>query len=254
MKFTRLSFVSVIVFFTIFFPLTVVILLGLAKRWGYEAIPTEYSSTWWSMLLEPKFLRAIVNTIIVSGAAIAISVAFGIYVSYVLTFHQFRGKEFLSILVMSPMYVASIVLALGLLAAFPYLRNTPWILVMGVSLVVIPIAFRPIYAVMQKIDRNLIEAAESLGASRFNILTNIILPLTKSGIIASAALTLGLSMSELGVVILLFGPSWYTMAVQIYIESQWGVIGIAAAMGTLLILIASAAIIIVHRLRVEIIA
>lgn len=254
MKFLKFSFVSVIVFLTILFPLTVVVVLGLASRWGYEVIPTEYSLTWWSMLLEPKFLRAIINTIIVSGAAVALSIAFGIYVSYILTFYQFRGKEFLSVLVMSPMYVASIVIALGLLTVFAFLRNTPWILIVGLFLVVTPIAFRPIYAVMQKIDRNLLEAAESLGASRFTILTNIILPLTKSGIIAGAALALGLSMSELGVVILLYGPSWYTMAVQIYIESQWGVIGIAAAMGTLLIVIASLAIITVYRLRVEMLA
>jgi ABC-type spermidine/putrescine transport system permease subunit II len=252
MKFVRFSFVSVIVFLTIFFPLTVVVLLGLAPRWGYEVIPTEYSLAWWSMLQEPKFLRAILNTIVVSGVAVVLSVVFGIYVSYILTFYQFRGKELLSVLVMSPIYVASIVIALGLLTVFGFLRNTPQLLIMGLFIVVIPIAFRPIYAVMQKIDPNLIEAAESLGASRFTILSNIILPLTKSGIIAGAALTLGLSMSEIGVVILLYGPSWYTMAVQIFIESQRGVIGIAAAMGTLLILIAAAAIIIVHRLRVEI--
>ena len=249
----RFSFVSVIVFFTIFFPLAVVVLLGLAPRWGYEIIPIDYSLTWWSMLLQPKFLRAIQNTTIVSGAAVALSVAFGVYVSYILTFYQFRGKELLSVLVMSPLYVASIVIALGLLAVFALLRNTPWILVMGLFIVVIPIAFRPIYAVMQKIDRNLIEAAESLGASRFTILVKIILPLSKSGIIAGVALAVGLSMSEIGVVILLYGPSWYTMAVQIFTESQRGFVGVAAAMGTLLILIATAAIIIVHRLRVEIV-
>lgn len=251
MKFLRYSFVSVIVFFTIFFPLMVVIALSLASRWGYEIIPTEYSSRWWAMLLQPNFLRAIQNTIIVSGSAVVLSVAFGIYVSYLLTFYQFRGKEVLSLLVMSPMYVASIVIALGLLAVFKDLRNTPQLLIMGLFIVVIPIAFRPIYAVMQKIDPNLIEAAESLGASRFTILARIILPLTRSGIIAGAALAIGLSMSELGVVILLYGPEWYTMAIQIYIESQRGFIGVAAAMGTLLVAIAAAGIIVIHRLRVE---
>jgi len=252
MRFLRLSFISVAVLFTIFIPLAVVIVLSLAPRWGYEIIPSEYSLVWWSMLLEPKFLRAMVNTVIVSGSAVSLAIVFGVYVSYILTFHEFKGKGALSLLVMSPMYVASIVLALGLIAVFPTLRNTPWIMIIGLSLVVIPIAFRPIYSVMGKIDRNLVEAAESLGASRLAILFKIILPLTKSGIIAGAALALGLSMSELGVVILLFGPSWYTMAVQIYIESQWGIIGVAAAMGTLLIVIATLAIVTVYRLRVEI--
>ena len=251
MKVLRLSFVSVTLFFTIAFPLAVVIALSLAPRWGYEVIPTEYSLVWWSMLREPKFFRAIINTIIVSGTAVALAVSFGVYVSYILTFLQFRGKEFLSVLVMSPMYVASIVIALGLLTVFAHLRNTPWILIVGLFLVVTPIGFRPIYAVMRKIDRNLIEAAESLGASRLTVLTRIVLPLTRSGIVAGAALALGLSMSEIGVVILLYGPSWYTMAVQIYIESQWGLIGVAAAMGTLLIAVASTAILVVHRLGAE---
>ena len=96
------------------------------------------------------------------------------------------------------------------------------------------------------------EAAESLGARPWTVFTRIVLPLTKSGIIAGVALSLGLSMSELGITLLLYGPSWYTLAVQIYIESQWGFIGVAAAMGTVLIVIASAAVLIVHRLGVEV--
>ena len=99
-----------------------------------------------------------------------------------------------------------------------------------------------------------IEAAESLGASRWTILTRIIIPLAKSGIIAGTALALGLSMSELGITILLYGPSWYTLAVQIYIESQWGIVGVAAAMGTVLIAIAATAVVIVHRLGMEVTA
>ena len=252
MKILKLSFVSISMFLMIVVPFIVVVLLSFAPRWGYEVIPTEYSLKWWSMLLEPKFVRAAINTGIVSGAAVALSVVFSIYASYLLTFHQFRGKGILFLLVMSPMYVTSIVIALGLLAMFPHLRNTPWILILGHFLVVVPVAFRPIYAVMGRIDTHLVEAAESLGASRRTTLTNIILPLTKSGIVAGAALALGLSMSELGITLLLYGPSWYTLAVQIYIESQWGFIGVAAAMGTVLIATAAAAVILVHCLGVEV--
>ncbi len=252
MKVLKLCFISIGLFFIIVFPFVVVVLLSFAPRWGYEVIPTEYSLKWWSMLLEPKFLRAAINTGVVSGVAVSLAVAFSIYVSYLLTFHQFRGKEVLFVLVISPMYVASIVIALGLLIMFPRLRNTPWILILGHFLVVVPVAFRLIYAVMGKIDKDLVEAAESLGAPRWTTLTNIILPLTKSGIIAGAALSLGLSMSELGITLLLYGPSWYTLAVQIYIESQWGFLGAAAAMGTVLIVIASAAILIIHRLGVKV--
>ena len=252
MKALKPSFALISMFFIIVFPFSVVVLLSLAPRWGYEVIPTKYSFKWWSMLLEPKFLRAAINTGIVSGVAVALSIAFSIYVSYLLTFHPFRGKEILFLLVMSPMYVASIVIALGLLTMFPFLRNTPWILILGHFLVVVPVAFRSTYAVMGKIDKNLFEAAESLGARPWTVFTRIVLPLTKSGIIAGAALSLGLSMSELGITLLLYGPSWYTLAVQIYIESQWGFIGVAAAMGTVLIVIASAAVLIVHRLGVEV--
>jgi len=254
LKTIQLSFVSISMFFIIIFPFIVVLLLSLTPRWGYEVIPTSYSLKWWAMLLQPKFLRAAINTGIISGSAVALSIAFSTYVSYLLTFRQFRGKETLFLLMMSPMYVASVVIALGLLIMFPLLRNTPWILIIGHFLVVTPVTFRLIYGVMRKIDQNLFEAAESLGASRWTIATDIILPLTKSGIIAGAALALGLSMSELGITILLYGPSWYTLSVLIYTESQWGSIGLAAAMGTVLIAIASAAIIIVHRLGAEVTA
>lgn len=54
----------------------------------------------------------------------------------------------------------------------------------------------PIFNTMMRIDRSLIEAARDAGASGFQILTNIILPLTKPGIMIGSIFVIALVMSD----------------------------------------------------------
>lgn len=60
--------------------------------------------------------------------------------------------------------------------------NTPAAIVLGMVYDFLPFMVLPIYNTIVKIDDNLIEAAYDLGASKFNVLSKIILPLTVPGI------------------------------------------------------------------------
>jgi putative spermidine/putrescine transport system permease protein len=54
----------------------------------------------------------------------------------------------------------------------------------------------PIFNTMMRIDKSLIEAARDAGASGFQILTNVILPLTKPGIMIGSIFVVALVMSD----------------------------------------------------------
>ena len=73
--------------------------------------------------------------------------------------------------------------ALGFLRLPPLkMINTDGAVVLGMVYNYIPYMILPLYSIMAKLDRGLIEAAEDLGANKFAVLQKIILPLSLPGI------------------------------------------------------------------------
>jgi len=231
-----LALVLLFLVIMIILPLFVVFLLSIVPRWS-TVFPTSFSLEWWLAILEPKFIKVISNTFLVTVVSTLITVGYGIIAAYLFTFYDFRGKQTLSALILSPTYVAGIVLALGLLTMYPLLRNTFWILMLGHFVVISPIVFRYVLSSMIKIPNNLIEASYSLGSSKANTFWKIILPLSKQGVLAGTVLSIGMNISELSVSLLLYGAEWATIPIQIYLERGWGILGIAGVLSTILILI-----------------
>jgi len=227
-----LSFLVVL----IILPLCVVFLLSIVPRWS-SAFPTSFSAEWWLAILKAKYFKVITNTIIVTAVSTLFTVGYAIIASYLFTFYNFKGREILSALMLSPTYVAGVVLALGLLTMYPAIRNTFWILMLGHFVVISPVVFRCVLSSMEKIPINLTEASSSLGSSKANTFWRIILPLSKQGILAGTVLSIGMNISELSVSLLLFGANWVTIPVQIYLERGWGILGIAGVLSTILIII-----------------
>jgi len=242
-----LALVLLFLIILIILPLCVVFLLSIVPRWSTE-FPTSFSLEWWSATFKPKFVKVISNTFIVTFVSTFITVGYAIIASYLFAFYDFRGKEILSNLILSPTYVAGVVLALGLLTMYPLLRNTFWILMLGHFIVISPIAFRYVLSSMIKIPDNLIEASYSLGSSKANTFWRIILPLSKQGILSGTVLSIGMNISELSVSLLLYGAEWTTIPIQIYLERGWGILGIAGVLSTILIFITLATIFCVNYL------
>ncbi len=69
----------------------------------------------------------------------------------------------------------------------------------------LPFMILPLYANMEKLNQEYIEAAKDLGAGRFTILTKVIIPLTKSGIIAGCVMVFLPSMTIFYIPVLLGG-------------------------------------------------
>lgn len=62
--------------------------------------------------------------------------------------------------------------------------NTPFAVILGMIYNFLPYMVLPIYTVISKLDRSVIEASQDLGCNRMNVVTRIILPLSKGGIVS----------------------------------------------------------------------
>ena len=87
----------------------------------------------------------------------------------------------------------------------------------------LPFAVQPFAAAFAAVDRNLIETAWCLGASRVRTFTRIVVPLARPGIVAGMVLSFAHTMGEFGVVLMVGGNlpgSTRTVSISIYDDVQ----------------------------------
>lgn len=75
------------------------------------------------------------------------------------------------------------------------LINTPGAVILGMVYDFIPYMILPIYSVMSKIDRSLLEASEDLGSNSFNKFKRVIFPLSRPGVISGITMVFVPSVS-----------------------------------------------------------
>ena len=95
--------------------------------------------------------------------------------------------------------------------------------VITATVVSFPLMYRTTRAAFEQVDRDLIAAARTLGASEERIFWKIILPLTKPSIIAGTILSFARALGEFGATIMLAGNipgKTQTMATAIYSAVQ----------------------------------
>ncbi len=88
-----------------------------------------------------------------------------------------------------------------------FLLYSPFAVVLTLTHIYTPFAFLPIYAALEHIPRNLVEASADLGASGFRIFRTVILPLALPGVLAGATFAFVLSLGDFLAPLLLGGPS-----------------------------------------------
>lgn len=84
---------------------------------------------------------------------------------------------------------------IGLIKAPLKLLYTPGAVILGMVYDFIPYMILPIYSVMSKLDKSLLEAAEDLGSNSFSKFRKVIFPLTRSGVISGITMVFVPSVS-----------------------------------------------------------
>jgi putative spermidine/putrescine transport system permease protein len=147
------------------------------------------------------FLESLGLSLGVGLATVAIDLLLGVPAAITLVRGRFWGKAFLIGFLQSPMMVPGIVVGIALLFFLSFVGVNVSVELMVLSHVVITLPFvvRLTYARMQSADRTLEEAAEDLGASRWQVFWHIVFPYLMPGIVGGSALAFLLSFDNLPV-------------------------------------------------------
>ncbi|NEI03317.1 sulfate ABC transporter permease subunit CysT [Rhizobium ruizarguesonis] len=197
--------------------LTLLILIplsGLAVR--SSALGWE---KFWSIALDQRTLNALRISFGSAFIAAIVNAVFGIVLAWVLVRYRFPGKRIIDAMVdlpfALPTAVAGIALAtlyapngwigqfltpLGIKIAF-----TPAGIVVALIFVGLPFVVRTVQPVMEEIDKEVEEAAATLGANRFQTIFRVLLPGLAPAVLTGFALAFARGVGEYGSVIFIAG-------------------------------------------------
>ncbi len=122
-------------------------------------------------------------------------------------------------------------------------------LVIGSVIYSLPFAVQPVLAGFRAVDPAQLESAALLGASRWRVLTRVLLPAARNSILAAGVLSFAHTVGEFGVVLMLGGSipgSTRTLSISIYDQVQDGNYTAANHAALLLVLIALTALLVVY--------
>jgi sulfate transport system permease protein len=186
------------------------------------------TDSFWTAVTNPQAVAALKLTLIVSVIVVLINTVFGTLIAWVLVRDEFRGKSIVNSLIDLPFALPTIVAGLTLLAFYgpdspvgvnvAYTRTAVG---MALLFVTLPFVVRAVQPVLLELDREMEQAAESLGASRFTVFRRIILPNLLPAILAGGGLAFARAIGEFGSLVLIAGNlPFKTQAASFFIFSQ----------------------------------
>jgi sulfate transport system permease protein len=163
-------------------------------------------SAFWDSVSSRQAVAALRFTLLISLAVAAINVAMGTLIAWVLVRDEFRGKRFVNALIDLPFALPTIVAGLTLLALYgDAIAYTKWAVLLALLFVTLPFVVRAVQPVILELDRDMEQAAHSLGASPRTTFLRIVLPNLVPAIVSGAALAFARAVGEFGAVVLISG-------------------------------------------------
>ena len=244
LRYPLLIFCLVYIAFTILLPTAVIFLVGSLKTYGLSFALSNLSlDNYKFILFDYKVTRdAIFNSVTLGFTAAVITMFAGVMISYVIVKMKVRGKGILEFLGMLPFSVPRSVIALGVILAWSgqfgiNLYNTVWIILVAYIARYMAFSLKANSAALEQVHDSLVEASRACGATMWQSLRDVVLPLVRPGMFAAFFLIFLPSLRELTVSIMLYAPTTRTIGVAIYTLNEDGETVMSAALAGIALII-----------------
>jgi sulfate transport system permease protein len=194
---------------------------GLAALWADMTLPTAIYS-----------LKLTISTALIM---VAINVVTGTATAWVLVRYSFPGKNLMNALIDLPFAMPTIVTGIMLVAVYgprsmiggffqrygyEIMFNKPGI-ILALMFVTFPFVVRAVQPVLIEMDKDMEEAARTLGASSVTIFLRVVIPSLLPSILTGAALSFSRALGEFGSIIMVAGNiPFKTQVASVYIYGE----------------------------------
>ena len=179
------------------------------------------------LLHNPMYLGVLFRSMRIAGTVTLLALLLGYPLAYYLSFRAARRKDLFYQLVIIPLWVSYLVRGYawktilgsdGVLNGFlqflhvtrhpvEFFLYSPFAVVITLTHIYTPFTFLPIYASLEHVPRNLVEASQDLGASPIKTFWRVIFPLSLPGVLAGATFAFVLTLGDFLAPLLVGGPS-----------------------------------------------
>lgn len=196
-------------------PMTIVLVYSFAHRGVYGGIEYAFSIQNYFRVVDWIYLRVFWQSLKLATLTSVSCLLVGYPMAYVMATASKRWRTILLILVVLPFWTNFVVRTYAIKAAFadtgpinqwalylglisePFVfTGTYFAIWLGMLTNYLPFMVLPLYVVFEKFDFSLLEAAQDLSASRWQLLTRVLIPLTKSGIITGTVFVFAPALGE----------------------------------------------------------
>ncbi len=202
--------------------LSLIVLLPLAAivwisaKGGWDAFVSAVTS--------PSALASFRVTLTISVTVTLVNVVFGLLIAWVLVRDDFPLKRVVDAIIDLPFALPTIVASLVLLALYGpsspvgiHIQHTALGVGLALAFVTLPFVVRAVQPVLLELDRDVEEAAASLGATNLTILFQVILPALAPSLLSGAGLAFSRAIGEFGSIVLIGGA----IPGETEVSSQW---------------------------------
>ena len=189
---------------------SLLVLLPLAA-----VVATAAAGGWdgfWRAITNEQTAAAIRITVTAAFAVTLVNIVIGTMISWVLVRDRFPGKGLLELVIDIPFALPTIVAGLVLLSLYGndsplglHFANTKWSIYLAFLFVTLPFIVRTVQPVLEELDREVEEAAATLGASRRQTVFKVLLPSLAPAVLTGFALAFARAVGEYGSVVFIAG-------------------------------------------------
>jgi sulfate transport system permease protein len=217
------------------------------------------AGTFWDNVTSPEALSTIKLTVGASLLVTVVNAVVGTLIAWVLVRDRFPGQRLVEVVIDIPFALPTIVAGLVLISLYgpdgPFgvdLVGTRSGVVLAMLFVTLPFVVRSVQPVLMAMERDVEEAAASLGASGFTTFRRIILPTIAPAVLAGSALAFARAIGEFGSFILisanLIGKTEVSSAYILKLIESADPVG-AASVATLMLIVAIVVLVLIDVLQ-----
>jgi iron(III) transport system permease protein len=244
LKIPLLLFSILYIFITVILPTATIFLVGSLKTYGISFTLENMSlANLKYILFQWKMTKdAIWNSLYLALGAASVTMIVGTLISYSIVKIKVRGRFILEFLGLLPFSVPGTVIAIGVILMWSgkfgiNLYNTAWIIFIAYIARYMAFSLKSNSAALEQVSDSLEEAARACGATHWQSLKDIVIPLIKPGMVAAFFLVFLPALRELTTSILLYGPTTRTIGVAIYALNEDGETVYAATLASVALVI-----------------
>ncbi|MCI2256444.1 ABC transporter permease [Domibacillus sp. PGB-M46] len=250
----RFSWLGVITFFILMFtiaPFLVIVPSSFTSENFVSFPPEGLSLKWYTGLLDmPGLTSAVIFSLQLAIVTAILSTVIGTLAGLCIAKYNFKGKQTINTLLLSPLALPALIIGIALLVYFTYLGLAGSFtgLLLAHILITIPYVIRFVLTGMATFDDNLEKAAAIMGAKPIRIFWDVTFPLIRPAVISGTVFSFLISFDNVTISLFLVSAENMTLPLLIFNYIQQNLSPLISAVSTVVILISLIPILIIEKI------